>query len=170
MMVGLGGNNGTTILGGIIANREKIEWNTKKGIQKANMLGSMTQCSTMKVADSPDGEIFMKLKEVIPMVNPEDLIVSGWDINSMDLANAMKRAQVFDYELQLKLEPFMKEYKPMKSVYYPDFIAANQEDRADNILEGNEKSLHLEKIRSDIANFKKENNLNTVIVLWTANT
>lgn len=52
MMVGFGGNNGSTILGGIIANSKKLEWNTKKGIQKANMYGSMTQCSTMKVADS----------------------------------------------------------------------------------------------------------------------
>lgn len=134
MMVGIGGNNGTTILGGIIANREKLSWNTKKGIQQANMLGSMTQSSTMKVADSIDGEIFMKIKDVIPLVRPEDLKVTGWDINSMDLANAMKKAQVFDYELQQKLEPFMKEYKPLKSIYYPDFIAANQEDRADNLL------------------------------------
>jgi len=28
----------------------------------------------------------------------------------------------------------------------------------------------LEVIRKDIATFKKENNLNTVIILWTANT
>jgi myo-inositol-1-phosphate synthase len=55
MMVGIGGNNGTTILGGIIANRDKLSWHTKKGIQHANMLGSMTQASTMKVADSPNG-------------------------------------------------------------------------------------------------------------------
>jgi len=61
------------------------------------MLGSMTQCSTMKVADSIDGEVFMKLKDIIPMVNPENLYVTGWDISSMDLAAAMKRAQVFEY-------------------------------------------------------------------------
>lgn len=169
-MVGLAGNNGTTILGGIIANREKITWNTKKGLQHANMLGSMTQSSTMKVADSPDGEFYMRLNEVIPMVNPSDLIVTGWDINRMDLAKAMNRAQVFDLELQNKLEPFMKEYKPMPSIYYPDFIAANQEDRADNLLPGDDKYAHLEAIRHDIASFKKEHNLNTVIVLWTANT
>lgn len=143
MMVGLGGNNGTTILGGIIANREKISWNTKKGVQHSNMLGSMTQSSTMKVADSPEGEFYMKIKEVIPLVNPEDLVVSGWDINSMDTASAMKRAGVFDYELQQKLEPYMKEYKPLKSIYYPDFIAANQEDRADNILPSKNKIEHL---------------------------
>lgn len=170
MMVGLGGNNGTTILGGIIANREKLSWNTKKGVQHANMLGSMTQCSTMKVADSIDGEIYMKIKEVAPLVDPCSLVVSGWDINSMDLAKAMNRAQVFDFELQQKLEPYMREYQPLKSIYYPDFIASNQEDRADNLIEGDDKYTHLELIRQDIASFKKENNLNTVIILWTANT
>jgi myo-inositol-1-phosphate synthase len=102
-MVGFGGNNGSTILGGIIANREKMEWNTKKGLQKANMYGSMTQCSSMKVADSEDGEVYMRLNEVIPMVKPEDLVIGGWDINSENLTSSMKRAQVFDYELQTKL-------------------------------------------------------------------
>ena len=64
----------------------------------------------------------------------------------------------------------MKEYKPLKSIYYPDFIAANQEDRADNILESKSKLEHLDHLRKDIATFKKENNLNNVIILWTANT
>ena len=50
MMVGFGGNNGTTILGGLLANKNKLTWNTKKGEQSANMYGSLTQCSTMKVA------------------------------------------------------------------------------------------------------------------------
>lgn len=68
------------------------------------------------------------------MINPEHLIVSGWDINSADLSAAMKRAKVFDYELQQKLEPYMAQYKPMKSIYYPDFIASNQEDRANNLI------------------------------------
>lgn len=170
LMVGFGGNNGSTILGGIIANREKIEWNTKKGIQKANMYGSMTQCSSMKVADSEQGEVYLRINEVIPLVRPEDLVIGGWDINSENLASAMKRAQVFDYELQAKLDPFMAQYQPMKSIYYKDFIASNQEDRANNLIEGSDKSVHLATIRRDISKFKEENQLNTVIILWTANT
>lgn len=170
LMVGFGGNNGSTILGGIIANREKMEWNTKKGLQKANMYGSMTQCSSMKVADSEDGEVYMRLNEVIPMVRPEDLVIDGWDINSEDLVASMRRAQVFDYELQNKLEPFMAQYKPMKSIYYKDFIASNQQDRANNLIEGEDKLLHLTTLRKDIAKFKQDNQLKTVIVLWTANT
>ena len=31
LMVGFGGNNGSTILGGILANKHKLTWNTKKG-------------------------------------------------------------------------------------------------------------------------------------------
>lgn len=169
-MVGFGGNNGSTILGGIIANREKMEWNTKKGLQKANMYGSMTQCSSMKVADSEDGEVYLRLNEVIPMVRPEDLVIDGWDINSEDLVASMRRAQVFDYELQNKLAPFMAQYKPMKSIYYKDFIASNQQDRANNLIEGEDKLLHLTAIRKDIAKFRQDHQLKTVIVLWTANT
>jgi len=50
----------------------------------------------------------MRINEIIPMVRPEDLVITGWDINDQDLSKAMNRAQVFDYELQKKLEPFMK--------------------------------------------------------------
>ena len=170
MMVGLGGNNGSTILGGILANKHAITWRTKKGEQMANMLGSMTQSSSMKVADSEDGEVYMRLKEVIPMVDPVDLEVTGWDINKADLAEAMARAQVFDYDLQQKLEPYLKEYRPLPSIYYPDFIASNQEDRADNLLPGDDKWQHLTAIRKDIASFREERQLDKVIVLWTANT
>lgn len=42
MLVGLGGNNGTTFTAGIIANRENMTWNTKKGEQTANFYGSIT--------------------------------------------------------------------------------------------------------------------------------
>jgi myo-inositol-1-phosphate synthase len=64
----------------------------------------------------------------------------------------------------------MEPLKPRPSVYYPDFIAANQSDRADNVLDGDDKWRHLERIRQDIREFRAEQNVNEVIVLWTANT
>lgn len=62
--------------------------------------------------------------------------VIGWDISSMDLGRAMERAQVLDWNLQEILRPHMSQLKPRPSIYIPDFIAANQEHRADNILTG----------------------------------
>ena len=64
----------------------------------------------------------------------------------------------------------MSKYTPMKAIYYKDVIASNQEDRANNLIEGHDKYVHLTTIRSDIAEFKKLNELKTVIILWTANT
>lgn len=44
-----------------------------------------------------------------------------------------------DYDLQQKLEPMMAEIKPLPSMYFPDFIAANQSDRANNVLKGSKQ-------------------------------
>lgn len=109
------------------------------------------------------------MKDMLPMVNPDDIVFDGWDISSLNLADAMERAQVLDIELQRQLKPYMEKMKPRKSVYYPDFIAANQADRADNVLKGS-KNDHILKIREDIREFKAESGVEKVIVLWTANT
>jgi len=90
------------------------------------MYGSMTQNSTMKIGETEDKEVFMRMKEVFPLLDPTKLIFGGWDINEDNLAESMRKAQVFEYDLQQKLMPFMQRYTPMKSIYYPDFIAANQ--------------------------------------------
>jgi len=39
--------------------------------------------------------------------------------------------QVLDWELQRQLVPHMKEQVPLPGIYDPDFIAANQDTRAD---------------------------------------
>lgn len=46
MLVGLGGNNGSTFTAGIIANKRQLSWRTKNGEQKANFYGSFTQSAT----------------------------------------------------------------------------------------------------------------------------
>jgi len=48
------------------------------------------------------------------------------------------------------MTPYLKDITPLPAIYYEDFIASNQKDRADNVLPGNNKKEHLEKIRKDI--------------------
>lgn len=38
----------------------------------------------------------------------------------------------------------MKDMHPLPAVYYQDFIALNQVERANNILQGNDKFAHLQ--------------------------
>ena len=55
MLVGLGGNNGSTIVAGILANKKKLTWETKNGTVGANFYGSFTQSSTCHVGFKLDG-------------------------------------------------------------------------------------------------------------------
>ncbi|XP_076847440.1 inositol-3-phosphate synthase 1-A-like isoform X2 [Brachyhypopomus gauderio] len=103
------------------------------------------------------------------MVHPNDIVFDGWDVSSMDLGHAMERAQVLDWSLQEKLRPHMSHLRPRPSIYIPEFIAANQEQRADNVLTGT-KAEQVEQIRRDIRDFKEKSGVEKVIVLWTANT
>lgn len=172
MLVGLGGNNGSTVAAGIIANKHKICWETKDGVKEPNYFGSLTQATTVRIGsdDATGKEIHIPFNSVLPMVNPNDLVVGGWDINGANLAEAMKRGKVLNIELQNKLTPYMKDIVPLPSVYYPSFIAANQDKRANNLIPKGTKQQDLERIRSDIRKFKKDNNLEHVSILWTANT
>ena len=88
---------------------------------------------------------------------------------SSDLA--MKRAGVFEWELQEKLGPYMKDLKPRRSVFTQNFVAANQQERADNVFdEDMNKWAQVELLRSDIRDFKAKKNLDKVLVLWVGNT
>ena len=55
----------------------------------------------------------------------------------------------------------------MPAALNKDYIAANQEDRADNVITGTNSEL-IEQLRKDIQEMKKK--VDKVILLWTANT
>lgn len=170
MLIGLGGNNGSTCIAGAIANKLGMTWNTKEGERKANYWGSLMMSSTVKLGNDAKGNsVFTPFRNMLPMIDPSEVVWGGWDINKTNLGDAMKRAKVLDWDLQQKLYPHMKNIKPLASVYFPDFIAANQSERADNVLSGT-KQEQMEEIRKDISDFKAKHQLDKVILLWTANT
>lgn len=153
MMVGWGGNNGSTVTAGIIANRRGLSFATKEGTRASNYYGSLVMGSTMKLgSDAKTGEeVNIPFHNVLPMVHPNELVIGGWDISGMNMADAMDRAQVLEPTLKQQVHKEMAAMKPLPSIYYPDFIAANQEDRADNILPGGKASMeHVEQLRKDI--------------------
>lgn len=172
MLVGIGGNNGTTVVATNLANKHGISWHTKDGEQQPNYIGSLVRASTVQLGVDPETgkAIYVPISDMLPMVHPNDFVITGWDISSLPLDQAMARGKVLEYDLQRQLAPYMRDMKPLPSIYYPDFIAANQCDRADNLIPGNDKQAHLEQIRKDIRDFKQQENLDNVIVLWTANT
>jgi myo-inositol-1-phosphate synthase len=173
MLVGWGGNNGTTFTAGIIANKRNLSWKTKTGTKKANYYGSMTQCVTTKVGMEIDPEtnevkdVYKVIKDMIPLVDPNHLEITGWDISDLNLYESCYRAQVLEPTLIDQLKDDLEKLVPMKAVFNPNYIASNQSDRVTNIFTGTNKEC-IEKLRKDISEFKKT--VDKVIILWTANT
>ena len=154
MIVGRGGNNGTTLTGMILANKHNLTWTTKRGVQKPDFLGSVAQSGTFPIGRTPEGEeVFASVRDLIPMVDPFDVELDGWDISSLNLADGLKRAAVFEYELQEKLRPYMESVIPRKAAFSQDFVAANQADRADNVIPGN-KWEQLEQVGYSLSHFR----------------
>lgn len=152
MLVGWGGNNGSTVTAGILANRRKLTWETREGKQSANYYGSLMMASTVKLGtDEAGNEVNIPFHKLLPMAHPDDLVIGGWDISGMNLAESMDRGAVLEPTLKALVRKEMVNMKPLPSIYYPDFIAANQEDRADNLIPGDKASSeHVEQIRKDI--------------------
>ena len=173
MLVGLAGNNGSTFTAGVLANRHSLEWETKNGIQKANFHGSFTQSATSHVGFKFDQEsgklqdVYKPIKELLPMANPVDFEIGGWDISNVNLFEAMKRSHVLEPMLVEKLRPQMEQIRPLPAALNPEFIAANQSDRSDNVLTGTNRE-QIEILKSNIRDMKAKTD--KVIVLWTANT
>ncbi len=148
MLVGWGGNNGSTLTAGMLANAREMTWKTKEGEAKANYYGSLTQCGTCRVAHFEGEEVHVPFKSLMPLANPNEVVVDGWDISDVNLADAMERAKVLEYDLQRQLRPLMEHMKPRPSVFDPNFVAGNQASRANNVIKGT-KSEQMEQIHQE---------------------
>jgi len=151
LMIGWGGNNGSTLTAALIANRKNLSWKTRRGEQRANFYGSLVMASTIPLGydESSKMDIGVSLFEAAPFVHPSDIVVGGWDISRVNLADALDRARVLEPDLISQVRDEMSLMAPLPSIYVPSYIASNQAKRADNVLRGTLKE-NLETIRQNI--------------------
>ena len=166
------GNNGSTLCATILANKNNISWHIKDGIQQPNYISSVLHASTVstgtKLGTGKEDHVCIS---AIPMVHPNDFVLSGWDISNLLMDKAMDHAHVLNYDLQCQVTPYLALLgRPLPSIYYPDFVAANQEAQVDNLITWMDTQVCLNHIQADMQRFKEENSLDHVIVFWTANT
>jgi myo-inositol-1-phosphate synthase len=170
MLIGWGGNNGTTLTAGVLANKHHLKFDTKRGVQEANYHGSLTQCATTYLGQDEKGTTYVApFKALLPMVDPNELVIGGWDISKMDIYHATKRACVHEPTMIEQIKDELEQMHPLPAVFDLSFVAPNQKDRADNVIPGT-KQEQLETVRKQIREFKEKNGLDKVIILWTANT
>ena len=155
MLVGWGGNNGCTTTASILMNKMGLSWN-KEGVKRANYFGrSRRRRRCGSAAAQGRARTCGSLLRAAADGAPRRPRARRLGHLVVDLAAAMGRAKVLDYELQAQLRDHMSVLGPLPSVYYPDFIAANQGERADNALPGADKQAHLEQIRRTSASSRR---------------
>lgn len=83
------------------------------------------------------------------MVDPCEFVVGGWDISKEDLYSSCKRAKVLEPDLVKQLKDELQAIVPMPAALNGEYIAANQSERADNLILGSNQEI-VNKLRQDI--------------------
>jgi myo-inositol-1-phosphate synthase len=171
MIIGLAGNNGSTLTAGVLGYQKNLNWEDKNGLHEIDFLGSIYQYGSTNIGFYKDGKPYSKLlRNIIKMKKIDDLIISGWDIVNSNLYQACKNNKILDINLLEKLKNDLENIQPLSGIFYENFIASNQKPKVNNIKTNNNKWKDVLQIINDINSFKDKNNLSNVIVLWSGST
>lgn len=170
LLVGIGGNNGTTLASALLANQRQLTWEDKDGVHRPDWIGCLSVMGTCKLGTTSEGtDMYVPIRSLLPMLHPNDLVIGGWDISKSSMSEATRRAKVIPLEIQRQIAEDLDKISVWPGVYRNDFIASNQQVRADNVLSGSLKE-QLDKLRANISDFRKLNDLDKIVVVWTGNT
>jgi myo-inositol-1-phosphate synthase len=155
LLVGLGAVSTTTIAG-VLAIRKRL----------ANPIGSLTQMGTVRLGKRTAGRS-PRIKEIVPLVELDDIVFGGWDIFEDNSYQAARTAGVLEGSLLDQLKPQLEAIKPWPAVFDQRYVK-----RLDgpNVKKGANKKDLAEQVRADIRNFKKDNNLDRMVMVWCGST
>lgn len=154
LIVGIGGNNGVTVVAGLLANRRASSWEGAKKRCVADWTGCITQRDSTRKTYS--------------LARFDDAAVAGWDIRGTPLGNALVEARVVDFDLASQLREEMNTLGAWPGVWDRQYIGETQHDTASNVVdESMTLAEKLEHIRRDIRQFKRGVSGHTTVV-WSA--
>jgi myo-inositol-1-phosphate synthase len=155
LLVGLGAVS-TTFIAGVIA--------VRKGIAKP--IGSLTQMGTVRLGKRTDARTPL-IKDLVPLASLDDLVFGGWDIFEDNCHEAATTAGVLEPSLLAQVKPEMEAIKPWPAVFDRRYVK-----RLDgpNVKKGANKMDLAEQVRADIRRFKKDNNLDRLVMIWCGST
>jgi myo-inositol-1-phosphate synthase len=155
LLVGLGAVSTTTIAG-VLA--------VRKGL--ANPIGSLTQMGTIRLGKRTEGRS-PKINETVPLVDLDNIVFGGWDIFEENSYQAARTAGVLEPSLLDQIRPELEAITPMTAVFDQRYVK-----RLDgpNVKKGKNKRDLAEQLRADIRAFKKDNNLDRLVMVWCGST
>ncbi len=155
LLVGLGAVS-TTFIAGVEA--------IKKGL--AEPIGSLTQMGTIRLGRRTDNRV-PAIKDFVPLAKLEDLVFGAWDIFPDSAFEAATHAGVLEKELLGKLRKPLQKIKPMKAVFDQNYV---KRLTGTNVKKGKNKLQLARQLIDEIADFKKKNKCDRLVMIWAAST
>ncbi len=155
LVVGLGAVTSTFMTGVLMA---------RKGLSKP--VGSMTQYDKIRVGEG-ENKKYLKYNEIVPIADLNDIVFGAWDVYPANAYEAAINAEVLKEKDINPVKDELENIKPMKAAFDHNYA---KRLHGDNIIVGKTRWEMTEQLREDIRNFKKENGVDRVVVLWAAST
>jgi myo-inositol-1-phosphate synthase len=155
LLVGLGAVS-TTFIAGVEAIKEGL----------AEPVGSLTQMGTIRLGKRTDNRS-PKLNKFVPLANLNDLVFGAWDIFPDSAFEAAMHAGVLEKDLLAKLKKPLQKIKPMKAVFDQTYVKRLS---GVNVKQGKNKLVLANQLIDDIAEFKRKNKCDRLVMVWAAST
>src|SRR6266699_6227232 len=155
LLAGLGAVS-TTFIAGVEAIREGL----------AEPIGSLTQMGTIRLGKRTDNRV-PKIKDFLPLADLKDLVFGAWDIFPDSAYEAATHAGVLEKELLTKLRKPLQKIKPMKAVFDQNYV---KRLTGTNVKKGKNKLQLARQLIDEIADFKKKNKCDRLVMIWAAST
>lgn len=157
LVVGLNGAVSTTYIAGIL------------GVRKGNSVpvGSLAELGDLQVSGLNGTAVRMPMRDALPMPSLDNLVFGGWDIRDEHLLDATRYADVLEAKDLDPVADELSKIRPMKGVFDRAFVR-NLEGTW--IKEGGSAFEKMEAVRADIRQFREENDLERVVVIWCGST
>lgn len=146
----------TTFIAGTIAVRNGI----------GEPIGSYTQLGNIRLGKRTDNRN-PKVKDFLPLASINDIVFGGWDLFEDNAYESALNAGVLEKSLLEQLKPELSQIKPMKAVFYPEYV---KKLHGTYIKNTPTKMDAADALIADMENFKKENNCTRLVVVWCGST
>ena len=129
-------------------------------------IGSLTQMATIRLGKRTEDRSPL-IKDFVPLASLDDIVFGAWDPIPDDGYTAAKKAGVLkDSDLE-RVADFMKAIVPMPAVFDNHYVTRIN---GTNVKTGSTKRDLAEQLRKDIRDFKANNKLDRVVIVWCAST
>jgi myo-inositol-1-phosphate synthase len=156
LIVGMDGAVATTFIAGTMAVRKGM------GVP----IGSLTQMGTIRIGKRIENN-FPKIKDFLPLYDLNQIIFGGWDIRNESALEGARTAEVLNEKDINKVADELAAIRPMKAVFDKEFVRKLD---GNWVKKANTKMELMEMLRSDIRQFKADNQCDDMVVIWCAST